>query len=80
MLANQRDDTMLRVNQDEWMALQRKASAYDRLMKQQPVAQVWMNMSGQISIRCPQGNAWDMSKYIGQSLYVSPAPEPLTIL
>ena len=40
--------------------------------KQEPVAKVIRNESGQISMQKPDGTYFDMSKHIGQTLYTTP--------
>jgi hypothetical protein len=43
---------------------------------QEPVAKVARNASGQISIQKPDGNAFDISKYVGQSFYTTQPKRP----
>lgn len=51
-----------------------RADQIDVLLAE-PVVVVHQNSSGQISLRTPDGAAWDMSKHVGQSFYASPQPQ-----
>ena len=45
------------------------------LAEREPVMEVHKNSAGQISLRTPNGDAWDMSKHVGLTLYTTPQPQ-----
>lgn len=44
-------------------------------VKDEPVAFVHRNEAGQISMKAPDGGGFDISKFVGSSLYTRPQPD-----